>query len=124
MAPSLPGLRGQAGYLAGARPAQSRQHRLYARRVMETAYPADILFVERGVYEQELPVEYAWCCLEMGLHAEAVRVNERLLASPGTPPALREIAERNRRRSFTALDDGAGTARGQANGAEVCGKGG
>jgi glycosyltransferase involved in cell wall biosynthesis len=83
---------------------QPRLGHLYTRRAMEAAYPADILFVERNVYEHELPLEHAWCCMEMGLHEEAVKVNERLLAASGIPSALREIAERNRRRSFTVLE--------------------
>ena len=65
---------------------------LYAKLWLETPYPGDILFIERGLYEYGLPLEYALCCQEIGKQDEAIRVSELLLANPDAlPPDVREI---------------------------------
>jgi hypothetical protein len=67
-------------------------------------YPAgDLLFVERGVYQYELPLEYGICCYWLGEHQEAIRVNQAILATPGVPAAFLEAARRNRQFSLDAL---------------------
>ena len=77
---------------------------MFSRVVGEVPYPDDLLFIERNVYEYELPLEYAICCHFLGLHEEANRVNDQILARPGVPRAFRESAERTRRLSLEALE--------------------
>jgi glycosyltransferase involved in cell wall biosynthesis len=83
---------------------QHRLGHLYSRPVVDTPYPAsDLLFVERGVYHYELPLEYGICCYWIGRHREAIRVNDAILASPGVPAGFLEAARRNRQFSLDAL---------------------
>jgi hypothetical protein len=35
---------------------------LFSRLCVETPYPDDILFIEKNIYEYELPLEYGICC--------------------------------------------------------------
>ena len=49
---------------------------LFSRALVDTPYPEDVLFIERNIYEWELPLEYAVCCYWLGKHAEAIRVND------------------------------------------------
>jgi glycosyltransferase involved in cell wall biosynthesis len=79
---------------------------LFSRVVTEVPYPDDILFIERSCYEWELPLEYAICCYWLGLHEEAIRVNDLILANPRTPANFRDTAERNRKFSEAALMEG------------------
>lgn len=74
---------------------------LYARAAMEVSYPEDILFIERSVYEYELPLEYAICCYWIGKHEEAIRVNDRVLAQSDVPESFRETARKNREFSLS-----------------------
>ena len=69
---------------------------LFARSVVDAPYPDDILFIERSVYEYELPLEYGICCYWTGRHEEAIRVNEAILATPNVPPDFLETASKNR----------------------------
>jgi len=87
-----------------------REHRQYqlgyafSRLVMEIPYPeSDLLFVGRGVYEYELPLEYGICCYWLGKHDEAIRVNDAILATPNVSEGFREAAQRNRQFSLDAL---------------------
>jgi tetratricopeptide (TPR) repeat protein len=86
---------------------ERQQYRLghqYSRPVVHTPYPAgDLLFVERGVYQYELPLEYGICCYWLGEHQEAIRVNRAILATPGVPAAFVEAARRNLQFSLDAL---------------------
>ena len=41
----------------------------------ETPYPDDFLFIERNIYEHELPAEYALCCSQLGKQEEPMRLN-------------------------------------------------
>lgn len=76
---------------------------MFSRAAVETPYPDEVLFIERNVYEWELPLEYAICCYWLGLHEEAIRVNDEILARRNTPKGFRETAERNRRFSVEAV---------------------
>jgi len=76
---------------------------LFSRAVVDAPYPEDILFVERTVYEYELPMEYAICCHWLGKHEEAIRMNDRIAANSLTPPRAVEAAVQNRRLSEKAL---------------------
>ena len=80
---------------------------LFSRAVVETPYPHDILFVERNVYEYELPMEYAICCYWIGRHEEAIRVNDAVIANRRTPALLEDIARKNRAYSGSALAENA-----------------
>jgi glycosyltransferase involved in cell wall biosynthesis len=50
---------------------------LYARMITETAYPDDLLFIERNVYEKLLPGEYRQCCEALGKQVTARPVQAR-----------------------------------------------
>jgi glycosyltransferase involved in cell wall biosynthesis len=77
---------------------------VFSRLVLETPYPSeDLLFVERGVYDYALPLEYGICCYWLGRHAEALRVNDTILATAGVPENYREAARSNRQFSVEAL---------------------
>jgi glycosyltransferase involved in cell wall biosynthesis len=65
---------------------------LFAHPAIGVPYPEDLLFVERSIYEHELPLEYALCCHHLGMKAEAVRVAQSLLANPAPPEAARQLA--------------------------------
>jgi hypothetical protein len=68
----------------------------FARLVEEVPYPeADILFIERDIYEHLLPLEYALCCQGTGRVGEARKVYERLLQRTDLPPVTRALAEGN-----------------------------
>ena len=85
---------------------ENQQYQLgwfFARPVLETPYPDDILFIERTIYEYELPMEYAVCCYWLGKHEEAIRVNDAILACPTAPENVRETARKNRQLSVQAL---------------------
>jgi|SRR5579859_5571852 len=54
---------------------ESGQYRLallFAGAAMHIPVPDDLLFIERSVYESDLPLEYAQCCSHLGLQQEAV----------------------------------------------------
>jgi glycosyltransferase involved in cell wall biosynthesis len=76
---------------------------LFARPVIETPYPDDILFVERSVYDYELPMEYAICCYWLGQHDEAIRINDMIIARAGVPENFLETARKNRQFSVDSL---------------------
>lgn len=78
---------------------------LFSRPVVDAPFPRDALFVERGVYEYELPLEYGICCYWTGRHREAVRINDAILALPDVPVPVREAAERNRQFSIDLLGE-------------------
>jgi tetratricopeptide (TPR) repeat protein len=76
---------------------------LFSRAIVDTPYPEDILFVERTVYDYELPLEYAICCHHLGKHEEAIRVSDAVLARPDLPDGCRAAARQNRELSGDAL---------------------
>ena len=73
---------------------QAHLGHLFACPVVTAVYPDDILFIERRVYEYELPLEYARCCSTLGLASEAERMYARVLAAPALPEKIRMIAEK------------------------------
>ena len=34
--------------------------------MIDTPYPEDLLFIEKSIYQHELPLEYALCCEQLG----------------------------------------------------------
>jgi len=76
---------------------------LYAHVAEETPYPDDMLFVERSVYEVELPMEHAVSAQWVGRPAEALAIYNRLLERPDLPPLMRHGILRNERYSLEAL---------------------
>lgn len=78
--------------------------RLFFGKAMELTYPAqDLLFVETDMYRFFLPLEYAVACYWLGLHPEAIQVNDRLLADPSLKQEWRELLLRNRAFSTDAI---------------------
>lgn len=65
---------------------------LFSRPIANASYPEDILFVERDVYEWQLPVEHALCCDATGRHDQAVKMLERIKANVRAPGNIREWA--------------------------------
>jgi glycosyltransferase involved in cell wall biosynthesis len=77
---------------------------VFARIAVEVPYPQDdVLFIEKPVYEYELPTEYAICCYWLGKHEEAIRGNDLILQCPNLPENYRLSAIRNRDLSLQAL---------------------
>jgi glycosyltransferase involved in cell wall biosynthesis len=78
--------------------------RTFFGRALKVASPASHkLFVDRTIYDYLLPLEYAVTCYYTGDHAEAVSVNDRLLASGRLPEGLVDQVRRNRQFSVDAL---------------------
>ena len=78
--------------------------RLFLGRAMHIPFPAkDVLFVESDVYRYLLPLEYAVACYWLGLHQEAIRVTDRLLASDAVNAERRDHLLRNRQFSVDVL---------------------
>jgi tetratricopeptide (TPR) repeat protein len=67
-----------------------RAAHLFLARAFGIPFPAgNRLFVEKSVYDYQLPMEYAVACYYVGDHAAAIAVNDQLLASgalPDPPP--------------------------------------
>src|SRR5262249_23866637 len=79
---------------------------LFSRIVVETPYPDDWLFNERSFYDHELPMEYARACCELGLHGEAQRVCDEVLANPRVNESVAGGVRALRERSRTAVNGG------------------
>jgi len=76
---------------------------MFSRPCTETPYPNSIFFVDQKVYNYELPTEYAIACYWLGLHEEAVRVNDLILQNTSMPDNYRNSAVRNRQLSIDEL---------------------
>ena len=46
---------------------------LYSRAIVDAAYPEDVLFIERNIYEHLMPSEYAKCCAALERREEPIR---------------------------------------------------
>lgn len=72
-----------------------REHRQYtlglmfARLCREIGYPEDCLFIERRIYEELLPMEFALCCEELGFSSVPLLPVERTMLSQ-----MRHVPER------------------------------
>lgn len=77
---------------------------LFLRRAMEIPTPPpSALFVERPVYDHQLPIEYAVASYYVGDHAAAIDAYNRLLCDPDLPGEAVERVIENRRWSLDAL---------------------
>ena len=65
----------------------------FARLATEVPYPADILFIERDVYDYLLPLEFAMCCQGTGRSELALKAFDHVLAAQGLPDKIRLLAE-------------------------------
>ena len=65
---------------------------LFGRLSAEAAYPDDILFIERGIYEHGFPLEYALACAGSGRQDEAVGALDRILAAASVPETVKDTA--------------------------------
>lgn len=65
---------------------------LFSRPALEMPYPDDTLFIEKPVYEYELPLEHARCCRALGRHEEADHTCGLLLGRTDLPEAARAAA--------------------------------
>ena len=73
---------------------------IFLARAIEIPLPADRLFVERAIYEQLAPLEYAVSAFYVGDDSEAIRVNNALLSRPDLSGELFLRALDNRRFSL------------------------
>lgn len=76
---------------------------LFVQQARQIPAPVDVLFVEKAVYEYRIPFEYAICCYWAGQHAEAIRINNQILATPGVASEIFDQAIKNRRASMVAI---------------------
>jgi len=58
---------------------------LFSRAAIDTPYPEDLLFIEKSIYQHELPMEFALCCEQLGKRVEPVRASERGLSCANAP---------------------------------------
>jgi tetratricopeptide (TPR) repeat protein len=72
---------------------QYRLGHLFAHAAMEIPVPDDLLFIERSVYQYELPLEYALCGFHLGMKEEAVRVAREILSEASVPEDARQAAK-------------------------------
>jgi glycosyltransferase involved in cell wall biosynthesis len=68
------------------------------------------LFVERAMYDYLLELEHAVCCYYTGAHAQAIAINDRLLARGTLPEPLADQVRKNRQFSLDALGASANLA--------------
>lgn len=76
---------------------------LFVQQARNIPCPEDGFFVEKAAYEYRIPFEYAICCYWAGQHAEAIRINNQILATPGVASEIFDQAIKNRRFSLEAL---------------------
>lgn len=94
---------------------------LYFQRALAIPFPVDDqLFVEKAIYDSLLPLEAAVAAYYCGDHAAAIDINNRLLASPDTPPGLIDQVIRNRQFSLDVLNPRQGAPPTAANRIRVC----
>jgi glycosyltransferase involved in cell wall biosynthesis len=68
------------------------------------------LFVEQAMYDYLLELEHAVCCYYTGAHAQAIAINDRLLARGTLPDPLADQVRKNRQFSLDALGASANLA--------------
>ena len=73
--------------------AQYRLGCLFAREVLETPSPDDLLCIEESVYDYELPLEYAVCCFHLAMKDQAARIARKILAKPAVTEEARQLAK-------------------------------
>jgi glycosyltransferase involved in cell wall biosynthesis len=102
----LPDRAGPLYHIAMHYQAKAEYHlsHLYLSRAMQIRPPEpNRLFVERTIYEFQLPLEYAVACYYVGQHCQSIAVNNGLLRSGSLPPHAVDQVIRNRRFSVDAL---------------------
>jgi tetratricopeptide (TPR) repeat protein/predicted GH43/DUF377 family glycosyl hydrolase len=92
----------------------------FAERGLALAYPDDLLFVHRPVYEWGLRFERAVAAYWLGRFDEALADNDLLLAQGGLPPDVEAAVRENRSYCITALErSGKRVARREPGGGEL-----
>ncbi len=72
---------------------------VFAHAAMAQPYPSDdLLFVHKWMYGYGLPLEYAYCCVELGLYQDAIEACDRVRARNDVPE--RYVAEANKLRAL------------------------
>jgi glycosyltransferase involved in cell wall biosynthesis len=69
------------------------------------------LFVERAIYDYLLDLEHAVCCYYTGAHAQAIAINDQLLARGNLPEHLADQVRKNRQFSLDILNASANQSR-------------
>lgn len=93
---------------------------LFIQPARNIPYPEGAIFVEKAVYDYLIPFEHAICCYWSGQHAEAIRVNNQILATPSVAPEIFDQAIKNRRYSLEALYPKRTAAPSKTNRFKVC----
>jgi len=73
---------------------------LYIERALKIPYPADILFIEKTVYEYLALFEYAICAHYAGQTEDAILANDMVIGNPATPARIARQAVANKRFSL------------------------
>src|SRR4029077_3125298 len=82
---------------------------MYLHRAMQIPNPGpNRLFVERSIYDYQLPLEYSVSAFYVGQHREAIAGCNALLRSKSLPPHAIDQVIRNRRFSLDAMFPPAG----------------
>ena len=94
-------------YRIGTHYQSSREYaltHLYLGRARQIPFPqGHRLFVENEIYDYLVDLNYAVACYWLGLHAEAIAINDALLNSGCLPPHLVDQVVKNRQFSVEAL---------------------
>ena len=78
---------------------------LFLKQAIGIPYPeADVLFVEKSVYDWMIPLEFSVACFYVGHHDEAIETSNRLLSRTDLTTEQVEQITRNRQFSLDALE--------------------
>ncbi len=95
--------------------------RLFFGRGLGVPEPGDDrLFLDRAIHGYLLRLEYAVTCYYTGDHAEAIAMNDELLADGSLPVPLVELVRTNRRLSVDAIGRSAGESTPALNWVPLC----
>lgn len=91
------------GFHYQAREEYALAHLFFSQAICLPYPEADILFVDKHIYDILLPLEYAVACFYIGRHQEAIDTANRMLAHPELSSEWREKIIRNRQFSLDLL---------------------
>jgi glycosyltransferase involved in cell wall biosynthesis len=83
---------------------------LYIDRALKIAYPPDILFIEKTVYDYLALLEYGICAHYAGQAEDAIRANDMVIGNPATPYHIARQAIANKRFSLKKFINERGSA--------------
>ncbi len=72
----------------------------YGKKAMDIPFDSEHLFIEKDIYEWQIPLEYAVCCYEIGDHKTALSIYANLLLLINLSDERKEIIITNRQFSL------------------------